>query len=341
MTALRLIFVWFLLLAGAVQAQEYNTDRPGRDYRSFPLQGADYRLCEKACEADSACKAFTYTNPGVKGPAPMCFLKSAAPPKTANTCCISGIKPGNAAASVSPPPPPKPTQPAPAPPQGKTAGSDEAACRSYATEAVASARENQRLSCGYKGDRWSVSSRSHFDWCLAAKAEQRTAEKRARQRDMGRCRDTKGSGDASDDDSTQTASTTSALCQDYGRNALRQARLGLSLPCGFAGPRWSRDAKVHETFCERAPPNARNRELSRRTDLIEACQARPQRARDCRRYGNLSVDQQKDNRANHCGYSGSEWSPDYDTHFLWCMGTRRAASMAMLIRRDNLLRQCR
>ena len=69
-------------------------DRFGSDYNSFDLASANPNLCYNACQADGACAAWTYVNPGVMGPQAKCFLKNPAPAATNNPCCISGLKAG-------------------------------------------------------------------------------------------------------------------------------------------------------------------------------------------------------------------------------------------------------
>ncbi|NPA27604.1 MAG: hypothetical protein GXN91_00955, partial [Epsilonproteobacteria bacterium] len=72
---------------------EYGIDRPGMDYSSFALSVADPKLCEKRCEADSRCRAWTYVKPNTfQGPKPMCWLKDAIPAPVKNKDCISGFK---------------------------------------------------------------------------------------------------------------------------------------------------------------------------------------------------------------------------------------------------------
>ncbi|MEM9626885.1 MAG: PAN domain-containing protein [Pseudomonadota bacterium] len=60
-------------------------DRPGSDLRFLP--GRTAGECQQACQADSACKAWTQ----VAG-AKQCFLKDAVPPARFNGCCTSGVK---------------------------------------------------------------------------------------------------------------------------------------------------------------------------------------------------------------------------------------------------------
>ena len=71
---------------------EYDTDRPGLDYRSFDLSTPDPNLCRQACKDDPRCLAFTYVKPGYQGPTARCWLKDRVPSATTNKCCISGLK---------------------------------------------------------------------------------------------------------------------------------------------------------------------------------------------------------------------------------------------------------
>jgi hypothetical protein len=105
---------------GSYGQLEYNMNRSGSDYRDFDLQEARPDLCLAACNAEPQCLAFTYVNPGVQGPAPRCWLKSAIPDATPNNCCVSGVVRGGAPPAPAPAPeaqaPPPPPAPAPMPP---------------------------------------------------------------------------------------------------------------------------------------------------------------------------------------------------------------------------------
>ncbi len=71
---------------------ENNIDRPGMDYKDVDLASPNPSLCEKACDNDPNCKAFTYVKPGYQGTSARCWLKSGVPDATSNACCISGTK---------------------------------------------------------------------------------------------------------------------------------------------------------------------------------------------------------------------------------------------------------
>lgn len=72
---------------------EPNVNRHGSDYRDFALDAkAEFGLCQKACEDDSQCRAFTFVKAGIQGSAPHCWLKNTVPQTYPDTTCISGVK---------------------------------------------------------------------------------------------------------------------------------------------------------------------------------------------------------------------------------------------------------
>jgi hypothetical protein len=82
------------------RGMEDNTDYPGSDYRSLDLTDPEPRTCQRECERDRGCRAWTYVRPGVQGPQAKCYLKSPAPGPSRDACCISGLNgPG-----LAPPP---------------------------------------------------------------------------------------------------------------------------------------------------------------------------------------------------------------------------------------------
>lgn len=72
---------------------EPGTNRAGSDYKSVPVKAEVGALaCMNQCRSDTACKAWTYVNPGFQDAYPHCYLKNAIPPATKDTCCTSGKK---------------------------------------------------------------------------------------------------------------------------------------------------------------------------------------------------------------------------------------------------------
>ncbi len=79
---------------------ENNVDRPGMDYQDFDLPSANPSLCEKACDDDPNCKAFTYVRPGYQGSSARCWLKNGVPDAVPAECCMSGKKVGGVTPST-------------------------------------------------------------------------------------------------------------------------------------------------------------------------------------------------------------------------------------------------
>lgn len=46
------------------------------------------------------------------------------------------------------------------------------------------------------------------------------------------------------------------------------------------------------------------------------------------------------NIKNHCGFTGSLWSSDYNSHNAWCMKNNRNETAAATGQRNQLLNQC-
>lgn len=61
-------------------------------------------------------------------------------------------------------------------------------CRDYAKAALASARENMRLKCGYSGPRYSKSWQLHYGWCMSAGRGSAAGERDIRSAEMKTCR---------------------------------------------------------------------------------------------------------------------------------------------------------
>jgi hypothetical protein len=71
---------------------EMDTDRPGINYRSFDLDVPEPKRCQRTCQDDPKCNAWTYVKPGVQGPKARCWLKTGVPSAKPAQCCISGVK---------------------------------------------------------------------------------------------------------------------------------------------------------------------------------------------------------------------------------------------------------
>jgi hypothetical protein len=70
-----------------------------------------------------------------------------------------------------------------------------ASCEVYAQISVVQAEANRRYNCGYSGERWDVSARTHFHWCRYVRRETIAHEFRDRAIDLQRCFDRMGDFD--------------------------------------------------------------------------------------------------------------------------------------------------
>jgi hypothetical protein len=96
------VFASYLLavLPHPAAALERDIDRPGGDFHGTYVD--DATACEKACQANSRCRAWTYVKRDNH-----CMLKAPAPAPRRDACCTSGLR-----TVAAPAPAPKP---APAP----------------------------------------------------------------------------------------------------------------------------------------------------------------------------------------------------------------------------------
>ena len=98
-----LVITAILGMSSYSYAMEYDTNRPGSDYKNFDLSAADPALCQQACQNEDKCKSYTYVKPGFQGPKARCWLKHSVPQPRSGKCCVSGIKgAGHTAVSTTP-----------------------------------------------------------------------------------------------------------------------------------------------------------------------------------------------------------------------------------------------
>jgi hypothetical protein len=61
----------------------------------------------------------------------------------------------------------------------------------------------------------------------------------------------------------------------------------------------------------------------------------------CRQYANTGVAQNNENIQRHCGFSGSRWVSDFNTHFNWCVTVAPGIADGETRARENDLARCR
>jgi hypothetical protein len=79
-----------ILLAAPARAQ-VGFDRVGNDYTSFPVRSGDPAACAARCEREARCRAWSFAYP-TRDHGAVCWLKSQVPARTADSCCVSGVR---------------------------------------------------------------------------------------------------------------------------------------------------------------------------------------------------------------------------------------------------------
>ena len=69
-----------------------NFDRPGGDYQSSRVPTGDPADCALVCERDRHCRAWSFNYPTDLVTGALCWLKSSVPARTADSCCVSGVR---------------------------------------------------------------------------------------------------------------------------------------------------------------------------------------------------------------------------------------------------------
>jgi hypothetical protein len=71
---------------------EFSISRRGGNYHHFDLPSDPTgKACQKACQDDKRCRAFTYVRPGYGSSSARCYLKAKIPRPKRGYCCISGV----------------------------------------------------------------------------------------------------------------------------------------------------------------------------------------------------------------------------------------------------------
>jgi hypothetical protein len=93
---LRACLVLFAFSANATATRpalaQASSDRPGGDYQSSPVPSGDPADCALACERDRRCRAWSFNYPTDVTGSAVCWLKNSVPPRTEDSCCVSGVR---------------------------------------------------------------------------------------------------------------------------------------------------------------------------------------------------------------------------------------------------------
>ncbi len=361
-------------LAGPVWAVEFGTIRLGDDYSFEKVpEGAGYRWCERSCENDPRCRAWTFIRPNRQ-----CRLKHSVAPAFRNECCVSGVK-------------------RVAEDRGK-----QAICARYARRAIEQYDENLARECRIRGDAWHDDYKRHYRQCLrmGPKARQRMTRQRdaalrrcaqnrkrinricdryartamaqtreARANDCGFdkaprwqasyegyydwCLNAREADRKRENKARETALAACVArgggpyvkaCDDYATAAVRQFQRAQKNACGFTGPLWRKDFAYHYQQCLRMDAWERKTKRQARRKAIQRCVAQIGESGEsrmaCDHYARIAAEQTRSNRKNNCGLKGQRWLAGYDRHYGWCLRASKAERDNDLAYREAELAKC-
>ncbi len=132
-----------------------------------------------------------------------------------------------------------------------------------------------------------------------------------------------------------------AVCNDYARTGVAQNQENQRRKCGYSGSAWHSDYNGHYGWCMTAERSAIDGGTRWRDEELKKCGAAMDNRTRCDQYARRGVEQNQENLNRKCGYGGSAWHSDYNSHFNWCMTVDRNSSDGGTRWRDEELNRCR
>lgn len=288
----------------SADAAENGRLRLGADYDMFFIGGQSFEPCERACNEDPRCKAWSFIRTTGQ-----CRLKHTAVASIANNCCVSGLRTRKSAAS-----------------------DDEVACAELSVVAIEQNDANLAQQCGYRGPLWPADFRTAYGRCLDNSPRRRQLEANERKTALADCkRVVNRSADLACDHFARMALAESdtnaksscgfsgeawtaeydrhfnwcktvaraevsdrianrerrllqcisrgggsgeAACEVYAQTSVGQFVKAQQLKCGraFAGGVWHADAAQHYQWCQAHSAAERDDWVGKRTALLEKCE---------------------------------------------------------------------
>ncbi len=261
---------------------------------------------------------------------------------------------------------PKPKPPAPQPGEDDTADASPelppgkvAACRDYASRAIAQNNENRSLGCGLTGSRWGFSYEAYYNFCAGNPDAAWQSARSARDREIEQCK-TELAARRSDDrpaieipdvdvdlgDLFNGGVHDERFCRTFAAQSVLQVEEARRLDCGFGGSRWSPSRVRQARLCEDIGPRAAAQLLNARSRQLDRCRVEAGGGGaagglgDCAAYAQESVRQARISQRLGCGYGGARWTTSYRAHLRWCQTAPRREVMAELRIRERFLDRC-
>jgi PAN domain len=293
---------------GTAFAQNDNMMRDksihGGTYDHFQVAGSGgARTCAETCLHDPRCKAWTYARDTND-----CKLKFDPGQMVDDTCCVSGLKPAEAAQAP-----------------GK-----QAFCSDYATKAVAANSQNVNQECNLTGARWSDDFQTHYSWCMGVHRDEASTEADARGADIAQCLQTVQAG-------------VDAKCDHYVRISMVQIETARKANCALPqdDARWGDNPADRKQACLQAPAHALKHDIPEREAVLQTCLIAAGQARQaCKGYVDKAMEQVQAATAQGCDVSGAKWSSARAEHMQFCLGSDANARLTLISERGRQIEQC-
>lgn len=291
-----------MTLPSVASAAENGFIKLGADYDMFFIGGQDSAPCERACNEDPRCKAWTFIRTTGQ-----CRLKHTAVASMRNNCCVSGLRTRKV-----------------------TASDDEIACAELSVEAVDQNDANLAQQCGYRGPLWPADFRTAYGRCLEISPRRRQSEAKERKTALADCRSVVSrSADLACDHFSRMAvaqveTNVNSGCGFSGPNWTDEPKVYFD---------WCKSVPRSEVS---------DRITNRERRLLQCISRGGAGEEACEAFAQESVGQYVKAQQLKCGraFSGGFWHADSAQHYQWCQSHSAAERTDWLTKRAALLDKC-
>ena len=139
----------------------------------------------------------------------------------------------------------------------------------------------------------------------------------------------------------QHANRKAERCDNYAQRSVAQQDKNLAQRCGLRGSGWHSRYQKHFDWCMNANRESRRLRVQDRTDALAACtQSRKRRNTACEDYADQALLQAQANANDKCGYRGSDWRTDFQSHYDWCLNASEKKRRQKRTRRAKQISAC-
>ena len=284
----------------------------GADLKVLPMRGKKANACQRACNRDKRCQAWTFVRASSGRPAE-CRMKTDVSRRLTNNCCVSGYKKIEDRRAV-----------------GAPRGKKFARCQDWAAAAVRLNERNEKNRCGYRGRAWHSNEKRHFRRCMRLGPKGLRSQRQEQRNAVELCL-------------RELAYDKRARCEHFAKVAVVQSESRVKASCG-QGPklRWAKNYRSAYQWCLDADNKQAAAAQQGRQQFLQRCFAgNERRSGPCNDYAEGAIRQFRQNVRKGCDLHGVSWHNNYRRHVNWCRSNspkeRRRASK----KRDIVLKTCK